>query len=565
MPALDTVAVLIPAYQPGEALPSLVKALSETALGAIVVIDDGSGAEFRARFQDASRYPRVLILRHAINLGKGAALKTALNYILCELPGISAIVTADADGQHHPDDVCRVAEAVVEHGDELVLGARRFRGGVPLRSRLGNDATRLLFGLLVGQRLNDTQTGLRGIPIGFAPHLLRIASNGYEFELDMLMLCKHQGVRMREVDIRTIYLEGNASSHFNPILDSMRIYFVLLRFGVLSLMTALVDNIVFFIVYRASHTILGAQVAARLVALVFNYAGSRKAVFFSRDRHGWILPKYLLVVFGNGLVSYGLIRVLSESFGLSVLSAKLLAESTLFIANFTLLRDFVFTTASNPRTATDWNSYYRSVPATAKLTRKYTTRVLLDALRMAGLSSEHPGGTIVEIGGANSCFLDRIVSEVHPAAYHVVDNNRFGLDLLRARPGVGSEVVVHEADVLNLALPLQADVVFSIGLIEHFDEADTRKAVLAHFGMVKPGGFAIISFPTPTLLYRVTRAAAEAAGLWKFHDERPLDRAEVARAVGSAGQVTFEKVLWPLVFTQRLMVFRKAGAPLPAE
>jgi glycosyltransferase involved in cell wall biosynthesis len=563
--SLATVAVLIPAYQPGEALLSLVKALSATGLATIVVVDDGSGPEFGARFREASRSPRVLTLRHAVNLGKGAALKTGLNYVLCELPNVSAVVTADADGQHHPEDVCRVAEAVAEYGNELVLGARRFQHGVPLRSRLGNDTTRLLFGLLIGQRLIDTQTGLRGIPIGFAPHLLPVASNGYEFELDMLVLCQHLGVRIREVEIRTIYLDSNTSSHFNPILDSMRIYFVLLRFGVLSLMTALVDNFVFFEIYRASHTILGAQVAARLIALIINYAGSRKAVFFSRERHWRILPRYLLLVFGNGVVSYGLIRVLSQSLGLSVLSAKLLVESTLFIANFTLLRDFVFTAASTTATATDWNNYYRAVPVTASLTRKYTARVLLAALREAGLSAMDRGRTIVEIGGANSCFLDRIVAELHPAAYHVVDNNRLGLDLLRARPGVGNEVVVHEGDVLNLSLALQADVVFSIGLIEHFDEADTRKAVLAHFSLLKPGGFAIISFPTPTLLYRISRSACELIGQWKFYDERPLDRTEVARAAGNVGQITFEKTLWPLVFTQRLMVFRKASTAHLAE
>src|SRR6266852_2454174 len=226
MASLDTVAVLIPAYQPGEALLSLVKALAETDLATIVVVDDGSGPEFGAWFRDASACPRVLILRHAVNLGKGAALKTGLNHVLCELPHVAAVVTADADGQHHPEDVCRVAKAVAEHSTELVLGARRFQGGgVPLRSRLGNTATGLLFGLLVGQRLIDTQTGLRGIPIGFAPHLLRVTSNGYEFELDMLVLCKHLGVRMREVEIRTIYLDSNISSHFSPILDSMRIYF----------------------------------------------------------------------------------------------------------------------------------------------------------------------------------------------------------------------------------------------------------------------------------------------------------------------------------------------------
>ncbi len=75
-------------------------------------------------------------------------------------------------------------------------------------------------------------------------------------------------------------------------------------------------------------------------------------------------------------------------------------------------------------------------------------------------------------------------------------------------------------DVLRLGdLGFQADVVFSIGLIEHFDPAGTRQAIEAHFALLKPGGYAIISYPTPTWLYRAARTLTEAAGLWKFHDE----------------------------------------------
>lgn len=67
----------------------------------------------------------------------------------------------------------------------------------------------------------------------------------------------------------------------------------------------------------------------------------------------------------------------------------------------------------------------------------------------------------------------------------------------------------------------------------------------------------MITFPTPTLLYRAARWLTEAAGAWKFPDERPLDRAEVVGAAAGCGRVEFEKILWPIVFTQRLIVFRK--------
>ncbi len=105
--------------------------------------------------------------------GEGAALKTGLNYALVKCRNLRGVVTADGDGQHHPDDIVHVAESLAPEGNALVLGVRGFSGRVPLRSRLGNDITRGLMHALVGQKLADTQTGLRGIPNRLIPHLLR--------------------------------------------------------------------------------------------------------------------------------------------------------------------------------------------------------------------------------------------------------------------------------------------------------------------------------------------------------------------------------------------------------
>ena len=78
--------VLIPAYQPSEGLIGLVRELSEDGGMPIVLVDDGSGAEFRAVFERAAQFPGVQLLRHAMNLGKGAALKTGINHALCAFP-----------------------------------------------------------------------------------------------------------------------------------------------------------------------------------------------------------------------------------------------------------------------------------------------------------------------------------------------------------------------------------------------------------------------------------------------------------------------------------------------
>ncbi len=554
---MSEVPILIPAYKPGESLPELVRALLDLGVRNIVVVDDGSGPEYRDIFQRAT-LPGVQLVEHAVNLGKGAALKTGLNFALVKFPGCAGVVTADADGQHHPEDIVRVAARLAEHPEALVMGVRSFGEHVPLRSRLGNDVTRVLMRVVLGQNLADTQTGLRGIPATLIPHLLRLPSAGYEFELDMLIACKHQDCAVLQEPIRTIYLEGNKSSHFHPIFDSMRIYFLLFRFSVLSVLTMVIDNVVFAVTLPHTGSIGQSQIAGRFVAMVFNYLGARRVVFHSRQRHAVVLPKYVFLVIVNGVLSYALIQLLIRLLGLPALPAKLTAEGLLFIANFSIQRDFVFTRRKSTPAATDWDSYYTSVPATAKLTRRYTTAMLLDAIRShASAAGGAAGLSIVEIGGANSCFLDGILAGVPCARYDIVDTNRYGLDLLEKRLGRDSVVHLHQQSVLAMSLAAQADVVFSVGLVEHFDTAGTRAAVLAHFDALRPGGTLIVTFPTPTALYRATRGLIEMLGMWKFHDERPLGPAEVAEAIRERGEVVRQKTLWPLILTQHLIVARK--------
>ena len=346
--------VLIPAYRPSAALLELVSDLSARGMPAIILVDDGSGPEFREIFDQASRFPGVQILRHAVNLGKGAALKTGINYALCVFPGLIGIVTADADGQHHPEDIVRVAAGLHEHPGALVLGSRTFDDAVPLRSRFGNLLTRKLTATLIGARLQDTQTGLRGIPASLAARLLPIDSRGYEFELEMLIAARQSGVPLVEIPIRTIYLPGNQSSHFNPLTDSMKIYFVLLRFSSVSLMAALLDNLIFYLVWKRSGHILGAQVAARLVSVAFYYSMVRARVFASREAHRVLLPRFLLLVGASGTASYLGIHYLTTRLDVTAMPAKLFVETLLFFVNFTVQRLFIFHGREATRVRRPW-------------------------------------------------------------------------------------------------------------------------------------------------------------------------------------------------------------------
>jgi len=343
MPA-ETVryAVIIPAYRPEESLLQLIGALSEKPIHAIVLVDDGSGPDYREIFRRAEEFGKVRLVRHAVNLGKGAALKAGINYALCAFPELQGVITADADGQHHPDDIEHVADALAAEPDRVILGVRTFSAAVPLRSRVGNIVTRAVMRALVGQHVSDTQTGLRGIPALLLPHLLRLEANGYDFELDMLIAVRERAIRIAEVPIRTIYEPGNRTSHFNPLIDSMKIYFVLLRFSSVSLATAAIDTLVFYLAYRRLGNVAASQALGRLVAVAFNYSMVRRAVFFSKLRHASVLPEYLLLACLSGGVSYAGIQLLNSRLHIQPLAAKLLVETLLFFANFTIQRDFIF-------------------------------------------------------------------------------------------------------------------------------------------------------------------------------------------------------------------------------
>lgn len=340
--------VLIPAYRPPPALAQLVNELAARGFEQILVVDDGSGPDYAPLFEQLRRTPQVLLLRHEANRGKGEALKTGLRHAL--ETGAAGVVTADADGQHLAEDIERVARRLAEcDGSTLVLGCRRFEGRVPLRSRLGNLLTAAVMRWVAGMKLADTQTGLRGIPRALAARLPGMATSGYEFELDMLLMAKHAGFAIDEVPICTVYLEDNRSSHFNPLRDSTRIYFVLLRFTFVSLATALIDNAVFRLLLAASAALPEAQLAARAAALSFQYPAARRAVFHSREPHRHLLPKFLAVAAGHALLSWAAIHWLTASRGLSLLPAKIAVETSLFPLNFLLQRDWVFTARRGPR------------------------------------------------------------------------------------------------------------------------------------------------------------------------------------------------------------------------
>jgi putative flippase GtrA len=190
--------------------------------------------------------------------------------------------------------------------------------------------------------LKDTQSGLRAIPKSLALNLLKLRANTYDFELDMLVEAKKRGVTIKETTIETVYEDGNPSSHFNPILDSARIYFVFVRFLSVSLLTVLIDYTVFFLSFMGGQSILMSSSLGRLIAFGLNYTLNRRLVFKSTQAQVTTLLKFAGLVIATGLISSTSISLLHEKFDLNIFVAKAFSEGLLYLANFSIQRDIIF-------------------------------------------------------------------------------------------------------------------------------------------------------------------------------------------------------------------------------
>lgn len=203
---------------------------------------------------------------------------------------------------------------------------------------------------------------------------------------------------------------------------------------------------------------------------------------------------------------------------------------------------------------TDWDRYYQRIPVLARLTRRYTRSVLLENLRRHATTIRN--GRVIELGGGDSLFASSIIAEFSPREYHAIDTNKLGLEMLRRRAAGRWPLFTHMQDVLALP-PDTADVVFSVGLIEHFGTAARREAILAHLRAARSKGCVIISFPIATRLYRLARAVAEHGGWWQFHDETPVRRDEVVDVLATESAIAAEVTLWPIVLTQHMVVAQR--------
>lgn len=348
--------IIIPALEPDDRLTLLLEQLQKNSIGPVIIVDDGSGEKYKEIFDAAEKNYGCILLRHALNLGKGRALKDAFNYCLNHYPDMIGCVTADSDGQHSPMCIKKCQDELEKNPFNLILGVRNFdEENVPTKSRYGNKITRNICRFLCGISVSDTQTGLRAIPKEFMKKLLSVKGERFDFETRMLIAAKDNDVTIKEVPIKTVYdSRENHSTHFNPIRDSLKIMKifggVFIRFVFSSLSSSVVDLLLFtaFCNMLKGHIegafyVTAATVIARIVSSVYNFLINYKVVFKSKANKKMAALRYFLLASIQMLCSAALVTgfmvLLPSSPELAV---KIPVDVVLFFLSYFVQREFVY-------------------------------------------------------------------------------------------------------------------------------------------------------------------------------------------------------------------------------
>jgi len=216
-------AAVIPAYQAERTIAAVVSELAQSDSLRVVVVDDGS----LDRTAEIAEAAGALVVQHAKNRGKGAALRTGL--LRARELGAAVAVTLDADGQHPPTEALRLL-ADSAPPDALVLGIRDLvQAGAPRANRFSNAFSNFFLELFSGLTLGDTQCGLRRYPVE-KTLALGVRENGYGFEAEVILRAARARWAIAQVPVRVIYPpDGERTTHFHNVRDPARIVFRVLH------------------------------------------------------------------------------------------------------------------------------------------------------------------------------------------------------------------------------------------------------------------------------------------------------------------------------------------------
>jgi glycosyltransferase involved in cell wall biosynthesis len=216
------VIAIIPALNAERTLAKVVED-AKRQLEHVLVIDDGSSD----RTSDVAREAGAIVLRHDVNRGKGGALKTGFTYALEH--NHEAVITLDADGQHLPGEIPKFVDAWSANHADLIIGGRAhlFQHMLP-RRRNANRFSAWCISKAAGVPVADSQSGFRL----YSAKLLRaidLHTDGFDMESEVIVRAGRRGFRVVSISIELGFVDGVATSHYKPLMDTLRIAWTVTR------------------------------------------------------------------------------------------------------------------------------------------------------------------------------------------------------------------------------------------------------------------------------------------------------------------------------------------------
>ena len=346
--SFNRLAILIPTFNPNQKIIDLIMELSNFNWYQIIVVNDGSSNDSKKIFEHLSKIRSVHILFHSSNQGKGAALKTGIHYLNEKLEYLDGLITVDSDGQHLSKDIIKIAKETTNRKNDVIFGVRSFDQNIPFKSKFGNKITKYLLYIFNGISLDDTQTGLRYLPISILNDFLKLPGNKYEFELECIFAIKKLGYKISQIPISTVYINNNEGSHFRPLIDSSRIYLVFLRFSFASFISFGLDITIFALLLSYLESIILATFTARIISGVFNFILNRNIVFLARNKDNLIkeLTGYITLWSCLLILSGFIVSSLQGSPAYLIIPFKIIVDLVLFLLAFYIQKNIIFKTAA---------------------------------------------------------------------------------------------------------------------------------------------------------------------------------------------------------------------------
>ncbi|PKN98512.1 MAG: hypothetical protein CVU42_11870 [Chloroflexi bacterium HGW-Chloroflexi-4] len=292
----------------------------------------------RSKISNYLRTKKLTTPTTILHATKSKAVLTGLKYFDEHFKeSSSGLILVDMDQGFGLDDINAVVRSMDNIPDAIIIGGREIE-------QIGNKSLKFIISRLsrlTGTRVKDFNSGLRGLPASFVSELLNQKPTHLDTWIEMYVFAAKNNNQIVEVPIQTQH-QIKSSILFSFILNSSKLFYIILRFSFLSMLTAGIDYAIFSVLFIFSNSILASIIIARIAAGSFQFFMGKKWVFKSRNRLIVELIKYIILVGVLMLISYTFIELMVNNFGMNAIVSKLIAELSLFIVSFTMQKKIVF-------------------------------------------------------------------------------------------------------------------------------------------------------------------------------------------------------------------------------